>query len=177
MDDDVTFGSSVWATPATGPMTLSPSSHEDKLPPFDPPASSPTSGQDDQFDDFDDFGPPADSVQADSAQDDDFGDFGDFGDVEESSVTVVSGSGGFEGFTDDTGFEDPFQAAGPSTSRRGWTPLQLDPQNLPERSELEEQIEEILEPLWADDDLSEVFTDEDIREVGGINQILITPER
>ena len=66
--------------------------------------------------------------------------------------------------------------AGPS-SHRDWEPLHLDAHNMPSRSELEEQIEEILSPLWADDDLDGAFTDEDIREVGGINQILITPER
>lgn len=178
MDEDITFGSSVWATPATAPMTLSPRSHEDALlPSHPPPASSTSSEQNDQFEDFDDFGSPADTPQLTSAQDDDFGDFGDFGDVQDSSTVALEDAGAFGGgFADDAGFDEQVRMAGPST-HRDWEPLHLDPHNMPSRSELEEQIEEILSPLWADDDLDEAFTDEDIREVGGLSQILITPER
>lgn len=178
MDEDITFGSSVWATPATAPMTLSPRAHEDALPPLHPPpASSTSSEQNDQFEDFDDFGPPADTTQSTLAQDDDFGDFGDFGDVQDSSTVALEDGGAFGGgFADDVGFDEQVRMAGPSTYR-DWEPLHLDPHNMPSRSELEEQIEEILSPLWADDNPDEVFTDEDIREVGGINQILITPAR
>ncbi|KAH9977842.1 hypothetical protein BGW80DRAFT_1284455 [Lactifluus volemus] len=38
------------------------------------------------------------------------------------------------------------------------------------------QIEEILGALWDGDDLSEALTDEDVREVGGLAQILVTPD-
>ncbi|KAI0065936.1 hypothetical protein BV25DRAFT_1610559 [Artomyces pyxidatus] len=153
MDDD--FGSSIWATPATGPLTLS-SPREDILPTFPTRIS-----HDGQFDDFDDFDAPT-QTGGGGDDDDDFGDFGDFGDAEDA--------GG--GFADDGAFGEQTGIAG--TSSRDWEPLQLDP--FPSRSDLEEQIEEILGPLWEDDDLSQVLTDEDIREVGGLSQILVTPE-
>ncbi|KAI0004955.1 hypothetical protein BJV74DRAFT_805925 [Russula compacta] len=41
---------------------------------------------------------------------------------------------------------------------------------------LEAQIEEILGPLWNSDDTSQALTDEDVREVGGLAQILVTPD-
>ncbi|KAI0317936.1 hypothetical protein OF83DRAFT_1171561 [Amylostereum chailletii] len=150
MEDDFTFGS-VWATDNATPsaFVVSP-----------PPAAFPSliPAEDDPFDDF---GEPSLEPVA-SADDDDFGDFGDFGEGDDGG-----------GFADDAGFEDQAHMAGPSSSG-AWGPLRLDPP--PPFEELEEQIEDILGPLWMHDDPSQAFTDDDIREVGGLNQLLITPE-
>lgn len=155
MDDDLTFGASMWAMPGgEGALASSPVQLDN---PTFPPISLPLD-QDTAFDDFDDFGSPADTMGA-VDDTDEFGDFGDFGETEEAG----------EGFT---GFDEQAPVAGPSS--REWEPLRLNP--LPSRKELEEQIEEILDSLWSTDDLSQAFTDEDIREVGGLSQILITPE-
>jgi hypothetical protein len=156
MDDDITFGASVWGT----------SDSVDTIPSLrtNPPILSTSSESqfgEDQFDDFDD---PVQTVQADAA-DDDFGDFGDFDEAE-----VVNSTG----FEDDVGFGEEVRIAGPS-SHTGWHPLRLDP--LPPRSELENQVNSILEPIWGSEDISEVLTDEGIREVEGVSQILVTPER
>ncbi|KAI0050165.1 hypothetical protein FA95DRAFT_1555865 [Auriscalpium vulgare] len=154
MDDD--FGASVWATTPSDPIILS-SPHEDVFPTF-PTTNIPS----EPSDDFDDFGAPAEPGGADGDEDD-FGDFGDFEEAEEAGGE----------FTGAAGFSDGAGVAGPSTSR-DWEALRLEP--LPSRRDLEEQIDEILGPLWAHDDLSQALTDDDIREVGGLNQILITPE-
>jgi len=146
MDED--FGSSVWATPATGVISL-----------LSPNVSSTIS----QFDDFDDFGLQADVSKRDD-DDDEFGDFGDFGQVEDATEEF-GGSSGFK----ETELEP---AAGPSSC--GWEPLRFD--SNPSRQTLETYIEEILGPLWSNDNLSEVLTDEDVREVGGLAQILVTPD-
>lgn len=149
MDDDITFGS-VWATDIAAPTTLSP-----------PPAafSLPTLDDDDAFDDF---GEPSAQIVAPGDDEDDFGDFGDFGDADDHAGFV------------DAGFEEQTHIAGPSSSGL-WQCLRLDP--LPPRTELEERIEEILGPLWRHGNTLQAMTDDDIREVGGLNQILITPER
>ena len=156
MDDDLTFGVSVWATPS------------DPAPPAklgtDPvnafaAADSDEEGLDD-FDDFADFGAP---VPASSAEmgDDDFGDFG------ESHGEVV------EGFGDDIFAEEERQNAGPSHAT--WEPLRLDP--LPSRAELEKQLNGLLGSIFGNEDISEVTTDEEMREMEGIGQILTTPGR
>jgi hypothetical protein len=152
MDDDLTFGTSVWGSAAT----------PDGVPPTKPsislsmqPASAPESEFDDSgFDDFEDFNTaPTSAIEAH----DDFGDFEEFGE----SATVTTGF-------DDHTFLNPQPA-------RDWPVLRLDP--LPERLELEAQIHDILEPIWADKDMSEVTTDDPIREAEGIAQILVTLER
>jgi hypothetical protein len=149
MDED--FGSSVWATPATGVISL-----------LSPNVSSTIS----QFDDFDEFGLQAD-VSKREDDDDEFGDFGDFGQVEDATEEF-GGSSGFK----ETELEP---AAGPSSWDWDWEPLCFE--SHPSRQTLETQIEEILGPLWSKDVLSEVLTDEDVREVGGLAQILVTPDR
>ncbi|KAK0461942.1 uncharacterized protein EV420DRAFT_1665579 [Desarmillaria tabescens] len=130
MDDDITFGVSVWSSSA--PISIL----QDN--PFGDRASSTTDPfhsqpADDDFDDFDDFGPPAQDV-APSVEDDDFGDFGDF-DTTES--------------------------------------IPLDP--VPSRSQLVQDIDDILGPLWPTG-ITEVTTDDPIREMEGISQILVTSE-
>ena len=117
--------------------------------------TSPPLDDGDGFDDFGDVQQPA----ADPTSTDDFGDFGDFDEAPQ------------EGFADDAAFEDQAQLAGPSH----WEALVLDP--LPPRAELKEQIDSILAPLWAYDDVDNALSDEPMREVGGLAQVLVTPER
>ncbi|TFY51359.1 hypothetical protein EVG20_g11034, partial [Dentipellis fragilis] len=142
MDDDLTFGASVWATPGAAPISLSPPPLVPPLPTFPSPNLDDDAPQD-SFDDFDDFGaPPAPAPSGrDGDGDDDFGDFGDFGDAEDSGG---AGAGGF------AAFEDQSRIAGPSTApiaSHDWRPLRLDP--FPPRAELEAQIDEILSPFWG----------------------------
>lgn len=130
-------------------------------PPLDdfPPASSSSQGDDD----FDDFG-TAQTAPSDT-QDDDFGDFGDFGEAEEMVTPADFGEDGF-------GQEVPI--AGPSIPDSGWEPLKLDP--MPSRDDLRIQLDELLGPIWSED-ISAYTTDEDIRQVEGVSQILVTSER
>ncbi|KAF5387629.1 hypothetical protein D9615_000576 [Tricholomella constricta] len=153
MDDDFIFGASVWGT--TEPVDVVPPRRT-----ASPLESAPDSQFDNQFDDYND---PADTVQTD-AGDDDFGDFGDFGDA-----AIASPSG----FGDDVGFGEEVRIAGPSSNSE-WHPLQLDP--LPSRQGLEEQLNGILEPIWGHEDLANILSSDDIREVEGVSQVLVKPE-
>ncbi len=152
MDDDLTFGTSVWGSETTLDE-VSPTKPSITLSTTIP--SAPESEIDESgFDDFEDFNTaPTSAVEVN----DDFGDFEEFGD----DTTAVTGFG-------DQGFLSGQPLQVPQS-------LVLDP--LPERSELEAQIETILEPVWAGQDISQVTTDEPIREVEGVAQILVTPER
>ncbi len=150
MDDDLTFGASVWATsePITNNQPL--------------PAKPEQDAGFTKFDnEFDDFGAPADTTQGDD--DNDFGDFGDFGEAELGSSKT---------FAEHIGFDD-VQIAGPSSQI--WQPLRLDP--FPSRSTLESVIDETWGPLWNYEDITNATTDDPIREAEGIAQILITPSR
>ncbi|PCH41465.1 hypothetical protein WOLCODRAFT_137405 [Wolfiporia cocos MD-104 SS10] len=154
MDDDFSLGASVWGAPASPFAPAKP-----LAPAFSPisPASA------DGFDDFDDFTTPAETIVASGDEaEDDFGDFGDFGEA-------AQGAPAFEDAA--FGDEDP-RVPGPS-SGADWEPLRLDP--LPPRQDLQDQVDEILGPLWATIDMS-LLTDEDIRQVSGLNQTLVTPE-
>lgn len=148
MDDDFTFGTSVWGT--SDVVDIVPTSKPTSSP------SEPEYGH--QFDEFNDLG----QVSHEVAADDEFGDFGDFGDFNDAEMV------------NSTGFEEEVRIAGPS-SYTGWDSLKLDP--LPSRSYLEEQVNEILGPIWGYEDLPSVMTDEGVREVEGISQVLVTPER
>lgn len=154
MDDDIIFGASVWGASATLDVPPPPQSISS--------ASSVSNYQDARvdLDDFDDFG-PSQTVESEG-NDDDFDDFGDFGDV--GDVDAVAPS--------QFGFEEP--VAGPST-RKEWHTLSIDP--LPSRSDLEDEVNEILAPYWENDDISQVTTTDRIREVEGITQVLTTAER
>ncbi|KAJ7240354.1 hypothetical protein B0H12DRAFT_1024722 [Mycena haematopus] len=148
MDDDLTFGSSVWGL------------SEPVLPPPSQPnfiSSSP------RLDDFDDFGSPTETTKPAAEDDDDFGDFGDFGDVEENPPGPE--------FSESGDFEIP--EAGPSF-QTSWKALNLDP--MPSKVDLREQVDEMLAPIWGNVDISRVTTKEGIREVEGISQILMNPE-
>lgn len=153
MDDDFTFGASVWG--ASDPIAA-------PLPIVKPPSAVFGAANDD---DFDDFGSPPQTAVTAAADDDDFGDFGDFDDAQEMPPA--------DGFDDDAAFAD-VPVAGPS-SYSDWEPLRLAP--MPSRPELEDNINAILGPLWAGQSMSDVATDDEIREREGINQILVTPER
>lgn len=155
MDDDLDFGASVWGAPERISLSVSP-------PTFSEPSPAPSSSQD-GFEDFDDFGTPAETIAASGDEaDDDFGDFGDFGEVAQ-----VEGVSGFEGEE----FEQPIPTPRPPTD---WQPLRLDASS--SRDDLQRQIDMILGPLWPADNSSH-FTDDPIRQVEGLNQLLVTRER
>jgi len=151
MDDD--FGSSVWATSSSGVVSLSSPDY-----PTFPPASFTVN----RFDNFDGIETQKDASGNDE-DDDEFGDFGDFGEFDQAEEDV--GASGH--------FNEPTALVAGSSSW-DWEPLNFDPH--PSRQRLETQIEEVLGPLWNDDDTSQVLTDEDVREVGGLAQILVTPD-
>ncbi|KAJ3822508.1 hypothetical protein F5880DRAFT_1624185 [Lentinula raphanica] len=163
MDDDLTFGASVWGADEPSPLPRPTTLTHSTISLDDDFISTPNA--DDSFDDFDDFGPTETPSGQDIAEDDeDFGDFGDFGDAtEDIAVTPAVFP------------ETP--VAGPSTSRTStdWQPLVLDP--FPDRQQLEQDIDEILEPIWDDEEtLEQVFTKDGIRDIEGVNQILVTNE-
>jgi hypothetical protein len=149
MDED--FGTSIWATATTATSSSVPLSS-----PVYPTFTQPSF-------DLDGFGEQQDDSGL-GDDDDDFGDFGEFGQAE-GTTEEIGNSGHFS--------EPAVSAAG--SSSWDWEPLQVDPH--PSRQTLEAQIEEILGPLWNTDDTSQVLTDEDVREVGGLAQILVTPDR
>ena len=107
----------------------------------------------------------SDDVSVEEDGDDEFGDFGEFGQAE-GIAEDIGNSGHFS--------EPATSVAGPSSSW-DWEPLQFDPH--PSQQTLEAQIDEILGPLWNTDDTSQALTDEDVREVGGLAQVLVTSDR
>jgi hypothetical protein len=155
MDDELTFGTSVWGTSEEADVTPLALKTVSLL-----HTSSILQKDNDPFDDFSGL-----TESNPNAADDDFGDFGDFGEAEIINSTS---------FEDGMGFGEEVPVAGPSSHRK-WHPLILNP--LPPRSELAEQVNEILEPIWGYGDPSEILTDEGIRDVEGISQILVTSER
>ncbi|KAH9844086.1 uncharacterized protein C8Q71DRAFT_29473 [Rhodofomes roseus] len=153
MEEDP-FGA-VWGTPDPSPLAPKPI------------AAAFSSGPSaDGFDDFDEFGTPAETIATSGTDgDDDFGDFGDFGEAQDLGEGPT--------FEEDVAFGEEVRISGPSTYASDWEPLRLRP--LPSRRELQEHVDHILAPLWASIDESQL-TDEDIRQTGGLNQTLITPE-
>ncbi|KZO98110.1 hypothetical protein CALVIDRAFT_554169 [Calocera viscosa TUFC12733] len=152
MEDDP-FDASVWST-----NPASTSKVEEALPVKEAPSETPTSpaADGDGFDDFDDFGAPAAPAgEGDAA---DFGDeFGDFGEtIESESVTFVQA-------------EQPPPAPPPAPTEN-LEALVLDP--MPSREELERQIDALIAPIFPID--TGQFSDEPIREVNGIGQMLVT---
>ncbi|KAF7332116.1 hypothetical protein MKEN_00092300 [Mycena kentingensis (nom. inval.)] len=152
MEDDPWGSSAVWGS--STPVLAAPS-QSFKLPPSQlddggDDFTQPAAAEDDFVDDFGDSAP----VSTMDAADDDFGDFGDFDDGENPPDTAFASS-----------FAEP--APPPTTT---WEPLRLDP--MPRREDLQEQVEEILRPVWRHGD---VTTNEDIRQVEGITQILSSP--
>lgn len=165
MDDDFSFGASVWASSSEAPTVSQADQSEASLPAFTPPPQSDAEFQDDAFGDDDfEFDAPI-QASASTLGEDDFGDFGDFGDTVEGDT-----SGGFAQSTA-FGDDDAFTSQGSAK----WEALRLDP--LPSSSSLKAGIGDFLQPLWDTTDASQFLTEDDIRQVGGLNQILVTPER
>ncbi|EJD01576.1 uncharacterized protein FOMMEDRAFT_126619 [Fomitiporia mediterranea MF3/22] len=166
MDDDFSFGTSIWASSTSETPNGKPTSSTKELPlaAVTPPPQSDADFENDAFgdNDFEFQTPPQPS--ASMVEEDDFGDFGDFGEAVEGDVS--------EGFTQSSTFtnEDPFTPQ----SSAGWETLRLDP--LPSKPTLKAGIGDILQPLWDTADASEFLTDDNIRQVEGLNQILVTPE-
>jgi hypothetical protein len=160
MDDDVTFGTSVWGSesPIAAPVPKKGEPIKEPLEEEELPAGvDEDEAVDDGFDDFDDFtdAAQASDAPATGAFDDD--DFGDFGEAEE----METGPSDFQ-------FQQP--EAGPS-----WQPLTLDP--FPSHTVLTRDVDHLLEPLWVGLDVSQVTSNEPIREKEGVSQILVTSER
>jgi hypothetical protein len=147
MQEELDFGASVWASPSDPTPPLTTLSTHPITPPFD---------------DLGGFGETVEAAPTDEKEDD-FGDFGEFGEAQEVDHSD---------FGDGVAFGEE-QA--PAPVEADWEPLRLHP--MPSRSELHKRVNEILAPIWADDDISQVTTDEGIREVEGISRILVTPER
>lgn len=158
MDDDLGF-SSVWQE--SSPRARS------------PPLAAPEKFDYASFGDEPSF-EPSTSTQVAPGDDDDFGDdFGDFGDADATGGFDDNDMGGFEdaSFTQG-GFEDMLPPdPGPST----WEPLRLRP--MPSPVELSQSIEELLYPIYGHIDPASVMSQEGIRQVDGISQILTTPAR
>lgn len=176
MDEDFTFGSSVWGTTPNDPIAArlanitSFSSLESPVPPSPAPSQ-------DRLDDYDDFHTPPQTQNPSIAQEDDFGDFGDFGEAEDLEGggdfrhdTDFGQDGDFGDFSENATFhEEPI----PGPSHTAWESLRLTP--LPSGEDLQKQINRILDPVWIRD-ISSMTTDEDIRQAEGVNQILVTSE-
>ncbi|KAF5321303.1 hypothetical protein D9619_000652 [Psilocybe cf. subviscida] len=152
MDDDLTFGASVWGEPE--PVSAPPIASKAAPAVVDEFEAT-------AFDDFDDFGEPEAAAADGAKDDDDFGDFGDFGEADPSSSMAFGDSVTF----------DEASIAGPSS--QNWRPLLLDP--FPSRPSLEAELEDTLGPVWNYEDIAAVTTDEPIREAEGVAQILTTP--
>lgn len=158
-DDDFGFGASVWASSSNTVPSAGPSQREET--PVFPSTTNISSLTEDAFDD-DDFNAPVEST---TGEDDDFGDFGDFGDAAEGGESsAFSQTSGF-----DTGFGQP------SIRSDEWSSLRLQP--IPSSLRLRDELDVLLDPLWSSNDISQFATNENIRQVGGLNQILVTPER
>ncbi|RDX53939.1 hypothetical protein OH76DRAFT_1399109 [Lentinus brumalis] len=164
MEDDIAFGASVWGAPdasaSIAPLAIKPPTFQ--------VSPSPSTAPDD-FDDFDNFRTPAETAagSGEEGEEDDFGDFGDFGETQQLPITPA-----FSTSFGEVQYAEPEDIGGPSI-RSEWRPLHLDP--FPSREELQEQVDDILGPVWIHDDTSHL-TDDPIREVGGLNQTLVTPE-
>ncbi|KAF8309123.1 hypothetical protein DL93DRAFT_2048825, partial [Clavulina sp. PMI_390] len=132
---------------------------------------------DDAFGDDDGFGPPATAPQGGFGDDDD--DFGDFGDFD-NAVVAEPFDDMNDGFDDlpnndpSSAFTSAPQTLPPEPGPSNWRPLTIDPNNLPPRLELIEEVGDLLDPVFLGEnfDPSSVLTDEPIRQVEGPGQIL-----
>lgn len=155
MDDDLSFGTSIWA-----------SSNEPPVKPSENISSSssitePTS-PDPQFHDFDDFASTAEFP----TNDEDFGDFGDFGDPD-TSMEVSQ-------FEEAVEFSQEKEEAGEPYSPP-WSLLHID--HPASSKDIKSQVTDLLQPLWWDTGMEICTSNEDIRQVEGVGQILSTMER
>lgn len=149
MDD---WGLSVWDTPSDGLQTTSQLKFTENA----------FAGDEDSTD----LGEVTDFVSSKTFTDDDFGDdFGEFGDGDHVSF------GDNEDMVE-FGDEDTFQDFPPLPT---WEPLRLDP--WPSPTELAASVDSLLQTTWKLPSLSTFLTNDNIRQVEGPNQILVTPER
>lgn len=162
------WGTSIWDTPSE-PLSQPPL--EKLAPPITPPAFHEVSEPAPEvsgslvlpttFDDFE-FGEAAQPVA-----DDDFGD--DFGDFDEGQ-SVEFEDDDMKGFR-----EADLMPKEPPPPIVTWEPLRLDP--LPPSSELFQRVQELLGHTWSSPNPGDLMTSEDIRQVEGLGQILVTPDR
>ncbi|KAF8504214.1 hypothetical protein JB92DRAFT_3084194 [Gautieria morchelliformis] len=160
------WGTSIWDTPSDAiphpPLDrLSPPAFHSISELAPEPSASLVKIEPAPFDDVD-FG---EAVQP--AEDDGFGD--DFGDFDEGQ-SIPFEDGDMSGFRE----ADPMPGFTPPSPTATWEPLRLDP--LPPPSELSEQVQELLAPVWTPINPEELMTSEGIREVEGLGQMLVTPE-
>lgn len=152
------WGTSVWDTPSHSiPQQPLGTSSPPSFPDISEPA--PELSHIESFDDHE-F-----SETSQPPEDDDFGD--DFGDFD----------GGHSMSFEDGGFREgeAMHEFTPPPPVATWEPLRLDP--LPPPSELSQQVHELLSQVWTPANPEELLTNEGIREVEGLGQVLITPER
>ena len=178
--DDLGF-SSVWSDSPPKPKAI-------PLPLSPPAFHSIQNGAVHDFNDYDDDPFSTSSfdnqpIQGDAfpaGEDDEFGDFGDFGDTQVTNGFDDDMGGFEEGNADapplssfDGGFEHELPPdPGPST----WEPLRLRP-SLPTPANLSRHIEALLASTYGRVDPETVMSDDPIRQVEGIGQILFTTQR
>lgn len=173
MDDDFGFGTAIWATSSTDATTSQAVDrpHEPVFPSFNGTSKeqSLVAGTN-PFEYSDDFNFASSSEHITNMDDDDFGEFGDF---DEGDGTGALGTFVQDGAFEDTTLQDRPVASGSTTT--DWFALQLDP--FPSSSVLRENVEQTLHPLWERINMDVHLSDDDIRQVGGLSQVLVTPER
>ena len=161
MDDDFGFNPSVWGDISSESHPV-PTAFTNTVP---APRVVPTS-----FDDFDDaFADDDDNIfgQAQPAAGGD--DFDDFGDFDEGGGDTFEDSQFPE---DSSSFDRPAETILLETE---WQPLRLSP--LPMSGKLSEQIQSVLAPLWENGTVYGAVRDGNIRQVEGVNQTLVSPDR
>ena len=167
--DDFGFGTDVWATPSNDiPRKSIERLQDPTFPSFSTSSKTPTIlDEADPFDANEDFSfnTPVQPLQT-NGDDDDFGDFGEFDEAGDG----VAGTLGSFSQDEDFGGGVVFQSFA-----NDWDVLHLDP--LPSTSQLKGDIERILQPLWQRISSTVNLSDDNIRQVGGINQTLVTHER
>lgn len=168
--DDAFDDKSAPPTPAFFPPPKPAASAFDTSDAFDDKDDGFGAPADDGFGDFDDFAAPATG----QTLDDDFGDFGDFGDANGGDAFAAGGRNGLTGGVQDGFGNDGFGIEDVKASTH-WQPLEVDP--LPPPPELSDRLGDLLGPLWAHLRPDEFMSNEPERQVEGIAQILVTPER
>jgi hypothetical protein len=164
------WGTSIWDTPSE-PLSQPPL--ERLVPPVSPLAfqdvsesaqeSSGSAVPPTPFDDLD-FG-----EAAQPAEDDDFGD--DFGEFD-GGQSVEFADGDMNGFREADPMPEEFTPPPPIAT---WEPLRLDP--LPSPSKLSDKVQELLGQTWTPSNPDDLMTSEGIRQVEGLGQVLVTPDR
>ena len=151
------WGTSIWDTPSDPTPSIPPLGKLDH-PTF--PAAEPPPVP---LYDFDDLGAASQPVPDDD-------DFGEFGDSQEGGQGLSFDDGDSGVFREVDRI--PVELAPTSPT---WEPLRLHP--LPPPVELAQHVQEVLEPIWARVSPEEIMTSQDIRQVEGLGQVLVTADR